>query len=81
MKKNTPEATFEALKHIPLDLNRINYHAIEVDNVCPGDYPDFCDAYIVYAEYTDGTAFDEDELEQLNEHSDIVYEAAWLSSY
>jgi hypothetical protein len=31
------------------------------------DYPDFTDAYISYAEYTDGTPLNDDELDQLND--------------
>ncbi len=28
---------------------------VEFDGIDTGDYPDFCDAYIVYAEHEDGT--------------------------
>jgi len=37
------------------------------------DYPDFCDAYIESADY-DGVAMTEEELEELNEDGDFVYQ-------
>ena len=41
---------------------------VQVDGVNTGDYPDFCDAYIVYA-YHDGLdrELTEEELDYLNE--------------
>jgi hypothetical protein len=44
----------------------IDYSTIQIDGVDSNDYPDFADAYISYAEYTDGTPLDDEELEQLN---------------
>jgi hypothetical protein len=46
---------------------------IEFDGIDPRDYPDYCDAYIIYAEY-DGREMTEEELEILNEDSDFVYQ-------
>lgn len=45
---------------------------VEVDGIDYNDYPDFCDAYIVSADY-DGSEMSEDELELLNEDRDFVY--------
>lgn len=46
------------------------------------DYPDFCDAYISYAEFKDGTVLTDAQLEQLNdEEHDMVYSAAWQSMF
>ena len=36
------------------------------------DYPDFCDAYIVSADY-DGEPMSDDQIDKLNEDSDFVY--------
>ena len=48
---------------------------VEVEDVDMRDYPDFCDAFISYAEHEDGTPLSDDELEDLNDnHSDVVYE-------
>jgi hypothetical protein len=49
---------------------------VEVEDVDPKDYPDFCDAYISYAEHEDGTPFTDEELIKLNEDGDLVWEAA-----
>ena len=45
---------------------------IEFDGVDTGDYPDFCDAYIVYAEHEDGTPLTEEELEAIP--SDVIHD-------
>jgi len=37
------------------------------------DYPDYCDAFCVYAEFEDGTPLTETELNELND-SDYRYE-------
>ena len=47
-----------------------------VDDIVAQDYPDFCDAYISYAEYTDGTELTEVELDALNEK-----EKEWINQY
>lgn len=46
---------------------------VEVEGIDPSDYPDFCDAYIGYAEINGRQATDE-ELEELSEDRDFVYE-------
>ena len=80
-KKFTPENTFAALKRTPLDLTQINYGSFEMEDVDPRDYPDFCDAFIAYAEFINGHELTEDQMEQLNEEGDIVYEAACEAAY
>jgi len=45
----------------------IDYSTIQIDGVDSNDYPDFVDAYISYAEYTDGTPLSDDELDKLND--------------
>mgnify|MGYP005986655429 CR=1 FL=1 len=47
---------------------------IEVDGVDTEDYPDFCDAYILSADY-DGKPMTEDQLNEINEDSDFVYDS------
>jgi len=46
---------------------------IEVDGVDPKDYPDFCDAFISYADYN-GVEMTDAELDLLNQDYDFVYE-------
>ena len=48
---------------------------VEVDGIDSRDYPDFCDAFISYAEVRGRPATDR-ELDYLNEQSDFVYEQA-----
>jgi len=50
-----------------------NLGGIVVDGIDTKDYPDFCDAFISYAAYDDRPLTDE-ELDELNEDSDFVYE-------
>ena len=38
---------------------------IELGGVDPSDYPDFCDAYVSYAETLEGRPLTEEELEQI----------------
>lgn len=45
---------------------------IEWDNVDARDYPDFCDAYVSYAEHENGEPLTPDELDSLD--SSGVYE-------
>jgi len=53
------------------DLNYVD--AIEVDGIDTRDYPDFCDAFISYAEYK-GVEMTDEELECLNETEGFVYD-------
>ena len=46
---------------------------IDVEGIDMNDYPDFTDAYISYAEY-DGKELNDEELDEVNENSDFVYE-------
>ena len=46
---------------------------IEVDGIDTRDYPDFSDAFIASADY-DGKPMTDEQLEELNEDSDFVYE-------
>jgi len=45
----------------------------EFEGIDHKDYPDYCDAFCVYAEFEDGTPLTELELDELND-SDLRYE-------
>ena len=45
---------------------------IEFDGIEFNDYPDFCDAFICYAE-RNGEPLNDTELNELNEDTDFVY--------
>lgn len=57
-----------------MDLNLISN--IEFDDVFHDDYPDFCDAYILNADYN-GKPMTEEQLEEINEDRHFVYEKLW----
>jgi len=46
---------------------------IEVDGIDTKDYPDFCDAFIASADY-DGKPMTDEQLDELNDNIDFVYE-------
>ena len=46
---------------------------IEIDGINTKDYPDFCDAYIVSADY-DGVPMTEEQLDEINDDGQFQYE-------
>ncbi len=55
-----------------IDLSKVTN--IDVEGIDYKDYPDFCDAYIVSADYY-GEPMTEDQLEELNDDMDFVLES------
>lgn len=53
---------------------------IEVEGIDFKDYPDFCDAFIAYADY-DGKPMTESQLDEINEDADFVYECVQNQIY
>jgi hypothetical protein len=60
----------------PRSIN-MEYKNIEFDGIDRSDAPDFCDAFICYAEHKDGTPLTEDELDALNDDSSFVHSKLW----
>lgn len=54
-----------------IDFSKI--HNIEFDGVDHSDYPDYCDAYILSCEI-DGIEATEEQLNEINNDRDFVYE-------
>jgi hypothetical protein len=54
-----------------MELDKITN--IELGGIDTSDYPDFCDAYIVSAEYN-GVELTDAELDELNCNSEFVYD-------
>tara|TARA_B100000768_G_scaffold97626_1_gene91056 strand:- start:3819 stop:4025 length:207 start_codon:yes stop_codon:yes gene_type:complete len=50
-------------------MKSVNIGSVEMECIDMNDYPDFCDAYISFAEYEDGEILSDAELEDLQ--SDI----------
>ena len=64
-------------------LTKLDYSKIEgiqVDGIDRRDHPDYCDAFISEATY-DGRPMTEEELDQLNEDKDFVYQCVMDSIY
>ena len=61
----------EELGLYQLDYSKIK--SIEFDGIDYKDAPDYCDAYIVSAEY-DGEEMTEEQIESLNDDRDFVYQ-------
>lgn len=64
-----PTLTINIMK---IDVNKLEN--IEVDGIDTGDYPDFVDAFISYAEI-DGVELTDEQLDELNDdYPDLVYD-------
>lgn len=63
-----------------IDLTQVKH--MEFDGIDTRDYPDFCDAYLVYAELEDGTELTDEQIDHLNdEHRDFVNENVYQSLF
>ena len=57
-----------------MQTTKFNYELITnitIDGIDHRDYPDYCDAFIDYAEY-DGKAMTDEQLDALNEDHELV---------
>ncbi len=62
-----------------LDLRKVDN--MEFDGIDFLDYPDFCDAFLVAADY-DGRELSEEEIDYINdEHYDFVNERVYSSLF
>ena len=65
------------VNRLPYKGKFVNWCSLEVEGVDTRDYPDFCDCWISYGEWADGTPLTESELEDIpEEYSDLAYEVA-----
>lgn len=56
-------------EEVSLDGKPVDMGSIEIDGIDMNDYPDFVDAYIVAAEFEDGTPLTDDELQELEDQN------------
>lgn len=56
---------------MPLNLHKVTN--LQFEGIDYKDYPDYCDAYVVNADY-EGEPMTEEQLEELNEEHDFVHE-------
>lgn len=54
---------------------------VEFQDIHSWDAPDFCDAFIAYAEHMDGTPLTDDELDTLNDDRCLFGELLWNYLY
>ena len=55
--------------------------SIIIDGIDRRDYPDFCDAYITYAEWSDGSPLSDEDLEEFaDENVDLTQELAYIEA-
>ena len=52
-----------------MKLNNVNVIDVEIENVDMKDYPDFCDAYISEAKFTNGKSLTDEQLVDLQEQN------------
>ena len=52
----------------------VDMNSISLDGIDTRDYPDFVDAFIDSASFVDGTSLDGNELEELNDDNDLIYD-------
>jgi len=58
-------------------MNIYDLKDVVIDGICMDDYPDFVDAYISYAEDSNGNSLSDDQLERLtNDNSEFVQQMA-----
>lgn len=57
---------------------KVDNSTIEIDGIDKNDYPDFCDAFVDYAKFDDGTELQFHELDIITDkHNEIVNELAY----
>jgi len=62
-------------EEVSLNGKPVDVRSIEIDGIDMNDYPDFVDAYIIAADYEDGTPLSDDEVQQFqDENYDLVGE-------
>ena len=69
--KEVDKVINKILEKEKMDYKKIDN--IEVDGIDTKDYPDFCDAYIVSADY-DGKTMTDKQLDEINEDGDFQHE-------
>lgn len=62
-------------EEVSLNGKPVDIRSIEIDGIDMNDYPDFVDAYIIAADFEDGTPLTDDEVQQFqDENYDLVGE-------
>jgi hypothetical protein len=59
----------------------IDFSSLEVDGIDHSDHPDYCDAYFINGNFTDGTPLNESDLEILSSDWDLLNEKIMETIY
>ena len=59
----------------------VDYSTLEVDGIDTRDYPDFCDAFFLSGQYTDGTDIPDEVLDELTANGDLLSEHVFKQLY
>lgn len=62
-------------------MKDIDFLSLVIEGIDYSDAPDFCDAFIASGTFEDGTPLDDATLDELNEDTDLVYEAVLRTIY
>lgn len=53
---------------IIINNKKVNLDTIKIDGVYSWDFPEYCDAYVCFATFVDGSALNRKELEQITDN-------------
>ena len=53
---------------IIINNKKVNLDTIKIDGVYSWDFPEYCDAYVCFAKFLDGSALNRNELEQITDN-------------
>ena len=59
-------------KHKEFTIEDIDIKTIEIQGIHHDDFPDFCDAFISYAEFKDGTVLNDSQLDKLMDDNECL---------
>ena len=61
-------------------MSYTKYDNIEIEDIDPRDHPDYCDAFIASADYN-GVSLTDEQLDELNEDSELIHYFLFLLKY
>ena len=67
---------------IIINNKKVNLDTIKVDGVHHWDFPEFCDAFVSFAEFVDGSTLTPKELDQITDNNpelvnDLAHQRFW----
>ena len=62
-------------------MKEIDFSSLDVHGIDHSDHPDYCDAYFISGEYTDGTPLSDTDLEILSSDGSLLHEKVMEKIY